>query len=163
MSIAGNFWISFWWKQRSQENKKSTHKKFLLILKSADIRNEWDLWRLGCLEKYQETSLYREKGLLIENSLGATRQMPPFLVHNFFVAPINRYRTEKKFATGLGVSFEDISLRASFYFASHFSTEIRARKFAWPLKRHTVLYRLRKHSLRNIFFLRLWTPFETVL
>ena len=40
--------------------------------------------------------------------------------------------TEKKFATGLCVPFVDISLRASFYSASHFSTEIRAREFAWP-------------------------------
>ena len=47
----------------------------------------------------------------------------------------------KRFATGLCVPFVDISLRASFYSASHFSTEIRAREFAWPLKRHTVLYR----------------------
>ena len=54
----------------------------------------------------------------------------------------NRYRTEKKFATGLCVRFVDISLRASVYSASHFSTEIRAREFAWPLKRRTVLYRL---------------------
>ena len=44
----------------------------------------------------------------------------------------------KKFATGVCVPFVDISLRASFYSASHFSTETRARKFAWPLKRHTV-------------------------
>ena len=54
----------------------------------------------------------------------------------------NRYRTEKKLATGLCVPFVDISPRAFFYSASHFSTEIRARVFAWPLKRHTVLYRL---------------------
>ena len=47
---------------------------------------------------------------------------------------INRY---------LCVPFVDISLLASFYSASHFSKEIRAREFAWPLKRLTVLYRLR--------------------
>ena len=37
----------------------------------------------------------------------------------------NRYRTGKKFATGLCVPFVDIS-----------------REFVWPLKRHGVLYRL---------------------
>ena len=50
---------------------------------------------------------------------------------------------EKKSARGLCVPFVDISLRASFYSASHFSKEIRAQKFAWPFKRHTVLYRLK--------------------
>ena len=54
----------------------------------------------------------------------------------------NRYRTEKKFAGGLCVPFVEISLRTSFYSASHFSTEIRAREFAWALSRHTVLYRI---------------------
>ena len=48
----------------------------------------------------------------------------------------------KNKVTVLCVPFVDISLRASFYSASHFSTEIRAREFAWPVKRHTVLYRL---------------------
>ena len=38
------------------------------------------------------------------------------------------------FATGLRVPFVDISLHASFYSASHFSTEIRAREFAWAIK-----------------------------
>ena len=33
----------------------------------------------------------------------------------------NRYRTEKKLATRLCVPFVDVSLRASFYSASHFS------------------------------------------
>ena len=49
---------------------------------------------------------------------------------------------EEKFATGLCVPFVDISLRASFYSASHSSTQNRVREFAWSLKRHTVLYRL---------------------
>ena len=53
-----------------------------------------------------------------------------------------QYRTEKKLATGLCVPFVDISLRASFDSASHFSTEIRALEFAWPFQRHKVLYRL---------------------
>ena len=52
---------------------------------------------------------------------------------------LNRYRTEKKLARGLCVPFVDISLRTSLYSAFHFSTEIRAREFAWPLKRHKVL------------------------
>ena len=60
---------------------------------------------------------------------------------DFIIDLYNRCRTEKKLATGLRVPFGDISLRASFYSASDFSTEIRAREFAWPLKRHTVLYR----------------------
>ena len=46
------------------------------------------------------------------------------------------------FAKELCVPFVEISLRASFYSASHFSTGIRARKFARLLRRHTVLYRL---------------------
>ena len=48
----------------------------------------------------------------------------------------------KKFATGLCVPFVHLSLRASFYSASHFWTEILAREFAWLLKHRTVLYRL---------------------
>ena len=49
---------------------------------------------------------------------------------------------KKKLATGLCVPFVEISLHASFYSASLFLNEIRAREFAWPLKRHTVFYRL---------------------
>ena len=56
----------------------------------------------------------------------------------------------------LCVAFVDISLRASFDSASHFSKEIRARKFAWPLKRHTVLYRLTRLILpKNLTFYNL--------
>ena len=44
----------------------------------------------------------------------------------------------------------DIPLRASFYSASQFSEEIRARKFAWPLKRHTVLYRLNNNCFLGV-------------
>ena len=55
----------------------------------------------------------------------------------------------KKFATGLCVPFVNISLRASFYSTSHFSTHIRAREFAWPLKTPN-LYRLRVNKLRVI-------------
>ena len=47
----------------------------------------------------------------------------PFLLLSFC---LNWYRTEKK------SSLEDISLRASFYSTSPFSTEIRAREFEWP-------------------------------
>ena len=47
---------------------------------------------------------------------------------------LNRYWTEKKFATGLCVPFVDISLRVSFYSASDFSKEIRTREFAKSLK-----------------------------
>ena len=50
---------------------------------------------------------------------------------------------EKKVRYRTVCPFVDISLRASFYSAPRFSKEIRARKFAWPLKRHTVLYRLK--------------------
>ena len=52
----------------------------------------------------------------------------------------------KELATGLCVPFVDISLRASFYSASHSLTEIRAGEFAWPLKHHAVLYRLSEYS-----------------
>ena len=46
---------------------------------------------------------------------------------------VNRYRTEKKVCHRTVVCpFVDISLRASFHTASHFSTDIRAREFAWP-------------------------------
>ena len=55
---------------------------------------------------------------------------------------LNRCRTEKKLATGLCVPFVEISLRASFYSASYFSTEIRARE---------ILYRLRKNKNDFIF------------
>ena len=60
---------------------------------------------------------------------------------------LNRCRTGKKITTGLCVPFVDISLRASFYSASHFSTEIWAREFARLLKRHTVLYRLSQNLI----------------
>ena len=46
--------------------------------------------------------------------------------------------------------FVYISLHASFFSAPRFSKEIRARKFAWPLKRHTVLYRLRKFEENSL-------------
>ena len=60
---------------------------------------------------------------------------------------VNRYRTEKKFATGLCVPVVDISHRVSFDSASYFSTEIWAEEFALSIKRHTVLYRLMKKGL----------------
>ena len=47
---------------------------------------------------------------------------------------INRYRTENTLARGLCVPSVDILLRASFYSASYFSTEIRAREFRMALK-----------------------------
>ena len=72
---------------------------------------------------------------------------------HFASVGVTRYRTEKKLATGLCVPFVDISLRAYFYSASHFSKEIRARVFAWHLKRHTVLYRLSKYLLSWISYL----------
>ena len=47
---------------------------------------------------------------------------------------------EKKVRHKTVCPLEDISLRVSFYSSSHFSKQIRAREFAWPLKRHRVLY-----------------------
>ena len=69
------------------------------------------------------------------------------------------FTKNEKLARGLCVPFVDISLRASFFSASHFSTEIRARKIAWPLKRNTVLYWLNKLIL-GIRSARIWQWLE---
>ena len=81
---------------------------------------------------------------------------------SWFHNKLKRYRTEKKLATRLCVPSVDISLRVSFFSASHFSTEIRAREFAWPSKRYPVSRRSRfqnSHIMLICFFAQTWPYF----